>query len=351
VAVAVTLAELGSVEQELGNAATAQTYLDQAVRIARRVPPEQAADAVPVFLDAGHSATDSGDARAALRHFEYADSVLRQSAHPDPSSQIETLFGLGNALRLLGELQRAEPAIVESLRLTERLFGPEHARLAGPLSALGNVQRQLGRYEPAAASLRRAISIMEREYVANDEGLLAARNNLALALGAAGDQRGEQAELSRLIALRQAGNGDQDLVLAGWYQNLGASLVRSGDNEAALEAVTTARQIYDERLPPGSARRAFPRLTSALVHLRRGDARAAARSADEAVAILEDSLPAGHYATAIGQCLLAEALIKLGDLRRGAQLADTALPIVERAPPEQADFIARCRLLHSGMAP
>lgn len=346
-AVAIALGELGSVESLLGNGKAAAAYLAQAVQIAGKLPPEAALGTVSVFLDAGHAAVDAGDAKAALRHFERADALLNASPHPDPNARIETLFGQGNGLMQLGQPERAEALILASVQLAESVYGADHARLSGPLSALGNVQRRLGRPLAAVATLRRAIAILERAYGPSAFGTLTARGNLALALGDAGDRRGEQQTLGVLIALRRASLGPDHVVLADLLQNLGSSLGRTGDSAQALAALGEARRIYDAALPPGSPRRAFPRLTAALVHLQANAPGPAGQAAAAAVAILAQTLPADHFVTAIGRCLQGEALVAQGALARGRALIAAALPLVEQAPREQADYLARCRAAHA----
>jgi tetratricopeptide (TPR) repeat protein len=269
----------------------------------------------------------------------------------DGNDLIETLFGLGNALNLLGQPAEAEAAILESLAMAERVYGLQHSRLAGPLSALGNLQRALGRYGPAADSLRRAIAIMERDYRPNDPGVLGARNNLALALGAAGDRAGEQAELRRLIAIKQSGPGPEDLGVADNYQNLGTSLGRSGDHAQALQALDVAQRMYDRRLPESSPMRAFPRLTRARVLLDQQHPAAAEVAAREASAILVRTLPAGHYAIGIADCLRAEARAAQGDAAGAARLITRAWPLLAKAPATQATQIARCRALRTSTSP
>jgi eukaryotic-like serine/threonine-protein kinase len=349
--VAIVLGELGSVETQLGHAAAGAAYLEQAVRIAARLPRAEAVAAVPVLLDAGYAAVSAGDAQAAVRQFERAESLLRESPHADPNALIEVLVGLGSGLMQLGEPARAEALALESVRLTEELYGPDHARLAGPLSALGNIQRGQGRHELAAASLRRVIAILERDYGESYTDVISARNNLALALGAAGDRRGEQAEIARLLALKRAAVGDDHPGVADYYQNLGTSLGRSGDHEAALTALAEAQRIFDAKLPATSARRAFPRLTSALVYLQQEQPAKAELAAEEAVRILERTLPEGHFATSIGRCLLGEALVDQGDVMRGAELARAALLVLERAPAEQIDYVQRCRSVTARAVP
>ena len=343
--VAVTLAELGSVAASLGRREAADAYLAEAVGIARTLPREQATDAVAVFLDAGHTAVSDGDAQSAVRHFHYAESLLREAAVTDGNELIETLFGLGNALNQLGQPAQAEAPILESLVMTERLYGLQHSRLAGPLSALGGVQRALGRHGPAADSLRRAIAIMERDYGPDYGGVLNARNNLALVLGAAGDRAGEQAELRRLITIKQSVRGPEDPGVADIYQNLGASLGKSGDHAAALQALDVAQRMYDQNLPDSSALRAFPRITRARVLLDQQHPAAAEVAAREASAILKRTLPAGHFAIGVADCLRAESRAAQGDAAGAAALIRRAWPLVANAPVTQADQIARCRAL------
>lgn len=116
-------------------------------------------------------------------------------------------------------------------------------------------------------------------------------------------------------------------------------------------ALAAAQRIYDAQLPATSPRRAFPRLTSALVYLQQGEPAKAALAADEAVRILERTLPEGHFATSIGRCLLGEALVDQGDVVRGAELARAALPVLERAPAEQSFYVERCRSVTARTAP
>jgi serine/threonine protein kinase len=347
---AVALAELGSVEAAMGRSEPASAYLAQAVRIARDLPPREALDAVSVHLDAGHTAIGAGDALAASRHYQDAESLLRGTSHPDANALVEALFGLANALSQLGEHARAEAPAQESVRLAQQVYGETHSRLAGPLSALAGVQRALGRYGEAASNLRRALVIMERDYGPGHAGVLGVRNNLALALGAAGDRAGEQAELRRLIAAKEAQHGRHHATVADHYQNLGASLGKSGDTDAALEVLAVAQRIYDEQLPPGSPRRAFPRLSRAQVLLDRGEPAPAEVAAREAGDILVRTLPAGHFAIGIADCLRAEARIAQGDAEGGVALAAKALPAVERAPADQAAYLARCRALTASSA-
>ena len=108
---------------------------------------------------------------------------------------------------MLGQPAQAEAPILESLALAERLYGLEHSRLAGPLSALGGVQRALGRYGPAADSLRRALAIMERDYGPGDARRAERAQQPGPGAGCGGDPAGAQAEFRRLIAIKQAARG------------------------------------------------------------------------------------------------------------------------------------------------
>ena len=350
-AVAVTLAELGSVESDAGNHGAAAAHLAQAVDIARQLPAAAAGATAPVFLDAGHAAIHTGDAAAALRHFEDAQTSLDAAPNPDPNARIETLFGRGNALIQLGDLPGAEALILESVRQTELLYGADHARLCGPLSALGNVQRRLGKLQQSTASLRRAIVILERVYGDKSRSVLVARANLALTLGQAGEHAAAQGELRQLVVLNREVFGEVHVVVANAYQNLGASYAKGGEPARALAALGEARRLYDSVLPQSSPRRAFPRLTTALVHLRQGKAEPAAEAAGQAVEILTRTLPEGDFVTAIGRCLLGEALLDGAEVEQGRALISAALPVVERAPAEHAPYIDRCRAAAARVTP
>src|SRR5690606_9611176 len=100
--------------------------------------------------------------------------------------------------------------------------------------------------------------------------VLALRNNLAIALGGAGEREEEQAQLRLLIEQRRRAGGEDQLELGRNWQNLGASLAKSGRHAQAREALGEALRIFALRLPEGHPQRAFPHITLAWVHLDEG---------------------------------------------------------------------------------
>jgi eukaryotic-like serine/threonine-protein kinase len=346
-ATALAWSALGSLERQAGRNDEARAHLARAVSLASALPPEQARQALAVWLRTGFAALDDGDATTARLHFERAAGLLEGDAVADPGTRIEALFGLATTRLQQGDAEAAQAPARQAVDLADRHFGPDHPRLAGPLSAWGNVQRRLGRPEQAADALRRAISLLEREYGAASDAVLAARNNLALALEASGRWALAATELAAVLAQRQT-RGDR-VSLADAHQNLGATLTLGGHPEEALQHLAQARAIYDRELPARSPRRAYPRLSAALAGLEAGQPAEAARVAAEAIAILEQALPPGHAVTAVGRCLHGEARLGLGEQAIGSRLVREALVDLRGAPASLARHVERCTRVAAGL--
>lgn len=349
-AVAVTLAELGRIESALGDGEAASRRMQQALAIVATLGPDDSDAAISVLLDAGHGEVEFGSPRRALEHFDKVRGLLDGSGGVDANATVEMHFGAGNALRALGRLEDAERAITAALGAAEKAYGRSHARLAGVLSALGGLERELGRPREAAQSHRRALEILVENYGETYPGTLAARNNLALAYGAAGDYRAEQEQLQSLLLVRRNVLGDDHADVGYTLQNLGASLVKSGRYADALPILAEARGVLGRALPPGHYRQAFPLLTEAHAQLALGHGVAAETAAAPAVAILDNALPSGHYAAAIGRCLLGESLLMQGRAEEARALVEQSLPAVEAAGEQQAQYLERCRAAQKRLA-
>ncbi|MCB1995810.1 MAG: tetratricopeptide repeat protein, partial [Rhodoferax sp.] len=352
-ATATLLARLGGLERAAGRNDKAREHVARALSLAEALPPAQAPQAVTVWLTAGFAALNDGDARTASAHFERAAPLADATVPPDASARIEAQFGLASARHRAGDAAGAEGPAGRAVELTARHFGADHGRMAGPLSAWANVQRALGRPEQAIEFLQRTLQLLTREYGPQAASVLAARNNLALALEAAGDPARAQQELATVVTLRrslQDGGAADILDLAGAYQNLGSSLARHGQGAEALTPLGRAQEIYDRELPADSALRAFPRLSAALAHLDLQQPAAAERMAAGAGEILERSVGAGHAAHAAARCLHGEALVRLGRPAQGSTLVREAVVPLRTAGPGVATYAERCARVAATLA-
>ncbi len=96
-------------------------------------------------------------ARVAIAHTHDADGLWESWR----TSALATLH------LSMGDLEQARDQFGASLRIRERLFGPEHPRIAASLSNLAVVQSDLSAYSEAEALYERALAIRLAEYGAD----------------------------------------------------------------------------------------------------------------------------------------------------------------------------------------
>src|SRR5207245_5045266 len=113
---------------------------------------------------------------------------------------------LGNAYLRLGQLDRAEPLLRESIAGTERQFGAENDQLRAPLNQLGELERVRSRLVEATALHRRALAIQLKSVGPDSPSVAGTRYQLALdlAAGASGADLAEaRALLDQAIAVQR----------------------------------------------------------------------------------------------------------------------------------------------------
>lgn len=335
--------ELAVLMAQDGKADEARTLLEAALAGLDDMAATAPTVAIAVLLDAGAVLGEFGEHQARADRMRTVLGLLAQPGNPSPSSEAEAGLQLTAALVALGDTGAALAESTRTLQRAEHDLGPTHGRLVALLSSHANVLRTLGRPLEAEAALRRALDIQLRWDAPHSRTVLSLRNNLALALGEAGKRAEEQDELRLLMTLRSESLGADHIEVGRLWQNLGASLAKTGDNSAARDAVAQAARIFDLRLPPDHPQRAFPNITLALVHLQSGEPARAEAAADTAAALLLRSLPASHFAHAVVGCLRAEARHQrqpdaetLAELRAFAERLGTD----PAAPP---DYRQRCR--------
>ncbi|WP_295361928.1 serine/threonine-protein kinase [Arenimonas sp.] len=336
-------AQLASLLAEDGRTTEARTLLNSSLADLDGMAASEPATALAVLLDAAATMGEFGEHQTRVGHMRRALDLLASPGNASPTTEAEARLQLTNAL---GELGDNESALAESTLALERAnasLGPGHGRMVALLSAHAKALRILGQPVEAEEALRHALEIQLRWDQPGSRTVLSLRNNLALALGEAGKRPEEQQEFRLLLDLRREALGADHIEVGRLWQNLAASLAKTGDNEAAGEALEEAARIFDLQLPPNHPQRAFPRITHALVDLQSGQPARAEAQARAAADLLRASLPEGHYAHAVAGCLLAEARHQqqpraesLAELRTWAERLGTD-------PAAPADYRQRCR--------
>lgn len=164
------------------------------------------------------------------------DRVLR----PHDGNLAATIGNLAGALIELGELDRAEPLVQESLDTRRRLFGEENLQVSHSLRLMGGLMHKQRRWDEADRVLRSALAMEER--VRGPEHSQVASANLALARllrdRAAAESRPEllpesETRFRRALELRRRHHGENHPSTKIAREEFAAFLVGAGREQEA----------------------------------------------------------------------------------------------------------------------
>jgi len=143
--------------------------------------------------------------------------------------------------------EEAERACREELALLEKMFGADHANVAGALHNLGLLLNGLGRYDEAMTYSQRELTILQKALPPEHPHLAEAR--LGLASHYYETSRFDEAAeiLKEALASFEAAEGRESLGVSACLNNLGRILENQGENEKSIplfaEAVAIRRKL------------------------------------------------------------------------------------------------------------
>jgi CHAT domain-containing protein/Tfp pilus assembly protein PilF len=276
-AVAKSLAALGSASYNAGNLNGADEYFQRALAIRERLAPDSLEVAVNLN-NLGNVDDDRGDLELALTRYRQALEI-KQRLHPDSIDLAATLNNIGIVQDERGELAEAQEYHQQALAIRERLE-PGSLEVAKSLNNLGNVAYDRGDFTSAEDYYRKALAIKDR--VQPDSVSVAATlGSLGNVAGQRGDlvkaeayfrrglqimQKLEPDSLDAAAMLTNLGIAEHDrgeLDLAEMYNkqaltikqkldpdslNLASTLENLGDVAYARHNLATAKTYYDQAL-------------------------------------------------------------------------------------------------------
>ncbi|MCP4591056.1 MAG: tetratricopeptide repeat protein, partial [bacterium] len=168
--------------------------------------------------------------------------------------------GLNNLAHLLyrkGELEEAEALARESLKMKQRLFGPDDVEVTKPLSTLATLLRRRGSLEEAEALYRRSLALRRRFEDPASPHLATALNALAGVLIARGDPQAAGPLYEEALRIRRGLYSGDHPELVTVLSNFGRQWLLVGEPEPAKamleEALAMVRRLAENRPSVGVA--------------------------------------------------------------------------------------------------
>jgi non-specific serine/threonine protein kinase/serine/threonine-protein kinase len=181
----------------------------------------QVADFLAGLFERSAGPAGAGDHRelTARQVLDRGARSIQQDLDDQPLLKARLMDTIGNVYRGLGAYAEAEPLLLESLDLRQRMLGPEDPDIAEALVSLATLYREKGDADQALPLLQRAVRIQEGA----GEPLPLARCLLELASAERSLGRTARAEdlLRQVIALREEALGSEDVEIAAALDLLG----------------------------------------------------------------------------------------------------------------------------------
>jgi Tfp pilus assembly protein PilF len=219
--VAITLTNLGVVQQYLGELSAARTTLERALAIKEAAYGPDHPEVAITLTYLGIVQQYLGELPAARTTLERALAIKEAAYGPDHPEVAITLTNLGNVQRQMGERAAAGTTLERALAIFEAAYGPDHSEVTITLTNLGIVQQELGELPAARTTLERALAIQEAAYGPDHPEVAITLTNLGIVQQELGELPAARTTLERALAIKEAAYGPDHPQVAFTLNNLG----------------------------------------------------------------------------------------------------------------------------------
>ncbi|MEM7154724.1 MAG: tetratricopeptide repeat protein [Myxococcota bacterium] len=354
--------EKGILLGELGEYEDSEASLRRALRVATRVHHTRlmAEAATQLLFVVGYQRLQMEDG------LRYADIALELTAD-NPGLEARARHHLGMVVKRMGDWERAERELRDSIRLGTEALGPEHYttlssrsdlvwvllergnhegaleeslqlsaiqdEVLGPdhpgralnMSNRGTVLRMMDRPDEAEHLHERALAISLKTLPPHHPQILAIRNSIANLHRSRGQFTLAERQYRAALELSEGAHGGNDVRSAFLHNNLGVTLMRMGrDEESEAEfrrALELKTAIYGEHHPMVAETAG----NIAVLLMNSGEYAEAEPMMRRTLEIQQRNRRAGHPRIASAEMNLARVLIPLGRLEEAVNLAERAL--------------------------
>jgi serine/threonine-protein kinase len=280
------------------------------------------------LFEGGDQAVGPADS---LRVITLIDRGVHEAAVLDgePEKQAELYETLGSLYQKLGNFNRADSLLQQSLDARRSIFGEDHAAVASSLVALGLLRVAQARLDEAETLARESLEMSRRHLPPDHPSVLSAISALGYVLQDKGDYDESASTLEtgvRLAAARSSLSPELAAAmsqLANTQYYAGNLVVADSLNRKLL---VMHRQLYGER---------HPRIGDGLINLGaiqfdQGNYKEAERYYREALDIFLDYYGPDHYETASNLTMLGRALVYQQRYPEALEVLQRSLRIRER---------------------
>lgn len=247
---ATLMTTIGTVYTNLGLYEDAETQLEGALDIRRRVLPAGHPDTAESLSQLAELRYHQGSYDDALPLLEEARRILESRPDPDPRRLGNVINSLAAIHHLRGELDAAEPLYREALDMQRRRREEEPGELATTLGNFAILMQQKGDLSAVEPLFREALEIRRRQWGDEHPEIAFALANLAANIHEQGRMEEAEALHREALAMRRKIFGDDHPEVAQSLSSLATSLDQQGEYEAAEPLFRETLEIQVRHLGP-----------------------------------------------------------------------------------------------------
>lgn len=260
--------------------------------------------------------------RALAPHADRLASHYTPGSEPDSMGRVLNQFATFHISQ--GSYELAKTALIRSLKISERILGPNHSNIAAILNNLAVAHKELGHPADALSFAEQALAITKTNHGANHAETASCLGNLA-AIYSGMEVHDKALELQeQALVITRSALGAHDLQLATYLGNLALTLDHLGRHAEALPLNKQALRITESGRGSKHPETAIRLGNLAITYGKLGQHTKALALEKRALEITEATLGPEHPETARRLSNLADTYSSLG---RGSD----ALPLAERA--------------------
>lgn len=223
-----------------------------------------------------------------LASARYEDARREYERHDAAPAQMAELLGdLGPSLAHLGRIQEGLSAARNAVALAELAYGDQGDRLAFALMPLAETLRLAGQLDEARQHAERAVALLRAHRAQDDPDLVTALGHLSEVLRDQGEGGREIALLREMLAARSARYPADSQLIITVRNNLATALYMQGDVRGAADEFAAIVQILRPQAGADRTRYLIPLNNLASIREQMGDYAGAERALREVLDLSE----------------------------------------------------------------